>query len=63
VTGLLTYRRVLQLDGMRELFLAACLSRLAGRILSLAIVLYVLDRFGSPSSPDGWPSPRWRPAS
>lgn len=33
---------------MAELFLAACLSRLAGRIFSLAIVLYVLDRFGSP---------------
>lgn len=33
---------------MRELFLAACLSRLAGRMFSLAIVLYVLDRFGSP---------------
>lgn len=38
---------------MAELFLAACLSRLAGRIFSLAIVLYVLDRFGSPALA-GW---------
>lgn len=38
---------------MPELFLAACLSRLAGRIFSLAIVLYVLERFGSPALA-GW---------
>ncbi|UYN96899.1 MAG: MFS transporter [Enhydrobacter sp.] len=44
----LTYRHVLRLDGMRELYAAACLSRLAGRMFSLVIVLYVLDRFGSP---------------
>lgn len=33
---------------MPELFLAACLSRLASRMFMLAIVLYVLDRFDSP---------------
>jgi len=33
---------------MPELFLAACLSRLASRMFVLAIVLYVLDRFDSP---------------
>jgi MFS family permease len=33
---------------MSELFLAACLSRLASRMFMLAIVLYVLDRFDSP---------------
>lgn len=33
---------------MAELFLAACLSRLAGRMFMLAIVLYVFDRFESP---------------
>ncbi len=48
MTEPLTYRRVLKLDGMRELFVAACFARLAGRMFSLAIVLYVLDRFGSP---------------
>jgi MFS family permease len=44
----LTYRRLLRLDGMLELFLATCLSRLAGRMFALAIVLYVLERFDSP---------------
>ncbi|MCA0249410.1 MAG: MFS transporter [Proteobacteria bacterium] len=53
MTEPLSYRRLLRLDGMAELFLAACLSRLAGRIFSLAIVLYVLDRFGSPALA-GW---------
>lgn len=33
---------------MPQLFLAACLSRLASRMFVLAIVLYVLDRFDSP---------------
>ncbi len=33
---------------MPQLFLAACLSRLASRMFMLAIVLYVLDRFDSP---------------
>ena len=48
MTDPLSYRRLLKLDGMPELFLAACLSRLASRMFVLAIVLYVLDRFGSP---------------
>jgi len=33
---------------MPQLFLAACLSRLASRMFVLVIVLYVLDRFASP---------------
>lgn len=44
----LTYRRLLRLDGMLELFLATCLSRLAGRMFALVIVLYCLERFESP---------------
>jgi len=36
------------MHGVPELLLAACLSRLAGRMFMLAIVLYVLDRFHSP---------------
>jgi hypothetical protein len=43
-----SYRQLLQKRGVAELLLAACLSRLAGRMLELAIVLYVLDRFHSP---------------
>jgi MFS family permease len=38
-----------------ELLLAACLLRLAGRMLMLAIVLYVLNRFHSPALA-GWVS-------
>lgn len=48
MTAPLSYRRLLRLDGMRQLFLAACLSRLASRMFVLVIVLYVLDRFDSP---------------
>lgn len=48
MTDPLSYRRLLRLDGMSQLFLAACLSRLASRMFVLAIVLYVLDRFDSP---------------
>ncbi|MBN9535437.1 MAG: MFS transporter [Alphaproteobacteria bacterium] len=48
MTDSLSYRRLLRLDGMPELMLAACLLRLAGRIFTLAIVLYVLARFDSP---------------
>lgn len=44
----MTYRALLRLPGMAELFLAACLSRLASRMFVLAIVLYVLERFDSP---------------
>ena len=42
------YRQLLQFPDVRALLLAACLSRLAGRMLLLAIVLYVLDRHRSP---------------
>lgn len=44
----LTYRRLLRLDGMPELVLAACLSRLASRMFGLVIILYILQRFDSP---------------
>jgi MFS family permease len=44
----LTYRRLFRLDGMLELVLATCLSRLASRMFALVIVLYVLERFDSP---------------
>jgi MFS family permease len=44
-----SYRGVLQLPGMSRLLLAACFSRLAGRMFMLAIVLYVLERFRSPA--------------
>jgi MFS family permease len=47
------YRRLLSQPDVRALLLAACLSRLAGRMLMLAIVLYVLDRFQS-SVLAGW---------
>jgi MFS family permease len=43
-----SYRQLLQMQGMPELLLTACLSRLAGRMLVLAIVLYVLERLRSP---------------
>jgi len=42
------YRQLLRLPDVRALLLAACLSRLAGRMLGLSIVLYVLDRHRSP---------------
>lgn len=48
VTAPTSYRGVLRLDGMTELFVAACLSRLASRMFALVIVLYVLGRFDSP---------------
>lgn len=41
--------------GVREVLAAASLSRLAGRMLMLAIVLYALDRFRSPALA-GWVS-------
>ena len=43
-----SYRQLLRMHGVPELLLAACLSRLAGRMFMLAIVLDVLDRFHSP---------------
>ncbi len=44
----MSYRLLLRLPGVRALLSSACLSRLASRMLMLAIVLYVLDRFHSP---------------
>jgi len=44
----MSYRQLLQIPDVRALLLAACLSRLAGRMLLLSIVLYVLDRHRSP---------------
>jgi len=43
-----SYRQVLRLSGVANLLLAACWSRLAGRMFTLAIVLYTLSRFDSP---------------
>jgi MFS family permease len=43
-----SYRQVLRLPQVPELLLGACLARLAGRMFSLAIILYLLNRFGSP---------------
>lgn len=43
-----TYRALLRLDGVGSLLLAASLSRLAGRMLALVLVLYALGRFRSP---------------
>jgi MFS family permease len=45
----LTYRDVLRLAAVSPLLGSALLSRLAGEIFTLAIVLHVLDRFGSPA--------------
>ena len=42
--GAAGYRQLLQIADVRLLLSSACLSRLAGRMLMLAIVLYVLDR-------------------
>jgi MFS family permease len=47
------YRQLLQIADVRLLLSSACLSRLAGRMLMLAIVLYVLERFHSPELA-GW---------
>jgi MFS family permease len=44
----LSYRDVLRLPNIRPLLLATCCARLAGRMFMLAIVLYALERFGSP---------------
>ena len=49
----LTYRQLLRLPDMAALLLATTLSRLAGRMVSLAIVLYALSRTGSPTLA-GW---------
>ena len=47
-TSPLSYRQLLSLPNFPALLVATCLSRLATRIFSLAIVLYALDRFHSP---------------
>jgi MFS family permease len=43
----LTYRDVVAVPRLPGLLLSACVSRLAGRMFGLAIVLYVLAHFGS----------------
>jgi hypothetical protein len=48
-----SYRQVLRLPQVAELLACACLSRLADRMFMLAIVLYALQRFGSPAL-TGW---------
>jgi len=49
----LSYRQLLRLPDVRELLLAACLSRLAERMFMLAIILHALDRFHS-AALAGW---------
>jgi hypothetical protein len=44
----LSYRQLLGSTDVRALLLATLLSRLAGRMFALAIVLYALARTGSP---------------
>jgi MFS family permease len=51
--GAPSYRLLLRVPNLRALLLATCLSRLGGRMLSLAIVLYALSRTGSPELA-GW---------
>jgi predicted MFS family arabinose efflux permease len=53
MTGSGSYREVLSVTGLPALLAAATLSRFAGRIFSLAIVLYGLHRFASPELA-GW---------
>jgi MFS family permease len=48
-----TYRTILSLPGVAALLAAMTLSRLAGRMHALALVLYALERFGS-SAVAGW---------
>jgi predicted MFS family arabinose efflux permease len=44
-----SYRQLLRQRAVRQVLLAACLSRLAGRMVTLAIILYALDRFQAPA--------------
>lgn len=44
-----SYRHLLRQRGVPEVLLAASLSRLAGRMVTLAIILYSLDRFQAPA--------------
>lgn len=48
-----SYRALLKVPGLCALILAASLSRLAGRMFMLTLVLYVLARFSSPALA-GW---------
>src|SRR5205809_933356 len=48
-----TYRDLLRIADLPALLAATTLSRLAGRMFSLAIVLYALERFHSPALA-GW---------
>ena len=45
----ISYRRVLRLPQVPQVLACACFSRLADRIFMLAIVLYALQRYGSPT--------------
>ena len=45
----LSYRQLLVIPDLKALLLATGLSRLAARMFTLVIVLYALDRFGSPA--------------
>jgi MFS family permease len=49
----LSYRALLRLPDMAALLLATTLSRLAGRMVALAVVLFALSRTGSPTLA-GW---------
>ena len=45
----MSYVELLRRRGMPEILLATCLSRLAGRMVTLTIILYTLDRFHEPA--------------
>jgi len=45
----ISYRRVLRLPQVLQVLACACFSRLADRMFMLAIVLYALQRYGSPT--------------
>ena len=45
----ISYRRVLRLPQVPQVLACACFSRLADRMFMLAIVLYALQRYGSPT--------------
>ena len=49
----ISYRRVLRLPQVPQVLACACFSRLADRMFMLAIVLYALQRYGSPTF-TGW---------
>ena len=44
-----SYRALLDVPGLPALMLATTMSRLAGRMFSLTLVLYVLARLSSPA--------------